>query len=148
MDRNIWELMLYYQHLDRIKNMKSNIDNKEPKKHPFTNKFIIDKSIQKNRLEMENKIIGDRILKSGEKSSIDNKLSPSVINYKKFKQKLLFNKHKVTIDKINNENKELVKRLINTPPVYNHKQWEQEFIKKEIIKKTMLLFPEYYKSPL
>ena len=57
-------------------------------------------------------------------------------------------KHKLIIDKINKENHELVDRLINAEPVYDHKKWESEFKKREILKKTMLKFPEYYNPPL
>jgi hypothetical protein len=46
-DRKGRDLIIYCQHLDRIKKMKSSVDNKEPKKHPFTNKFMIEKSIKK-----------------------------------------------------------------------------------------------------
>jgi hypothetical protein len=117
-DRKNRDLILYYQHLDRLKNMRSKIDNTEPKTHPFSNKFTIEKSIKKNRIEMENKIICDRILQSGKKSSIDNKLSPSVICYQKFKEQIFLHKHKLIIDKINMENRKLLQRLINVEPVY------------------------------
>ena len=117
-DRKNMELILYYQHLDRLKNIKPTIDNKEPKKHPFTNKFTIEKTIEKRRLEKENRIICDRIIKSGQQSRIDNKLSPSVISYQKFKEQMSIHKHKLFIDKINIQNHKLVERLINVDPVY------------------------------
>jgi hypothetical protein len=118
-DRKSRDLILYYQHLDRVKNMKTNIDNLEPKKHPFTNKFSIEKSIEKKRLEMENRIICERILKSGQQSRIDNKLSPSVISYQKFKEQIYIHKQKLLIKKINTENHKLLERIINVEPVYN-----------------------------
>lgn len=117
-DRKNMELILYYQHLDRLKNIKSNIDNKQPKKHPFTNKFTIEKTIEKRRLENENKLICERILKSGEKSKIDNNLSPVIKRFKKFREQMTIHKHKLFIDRITTENHKLLDRLINIEPVY------------------------------
>lgn len=117
-DRNSRDLQLYYQHLDRIKNMKSTIDNSQPKKHPFTNKFQIEKTIEKKRLENENKIIFNRILKSSEKSIIDNKLSAITKRFKIFKQQISNHNHKNTIDKLNIENHKLLERLVNIESVY------------------------------
>ena len=121
----------------RIKNIKHTIDNSEPKKHPFTNKFKLRKEKEDKKIKYENRLICNRILKSSEKSSIDNKLSESVLRYKEFKQKIVLIKHKLLINKINKENHELVDRLINIVPAYDHKKWELEFKKREYIKKTM-----------
>lgn len=117
-DRKNMDLILYYQHLARLKNTKSNIDNKEPKKHPFINKFTIEKAIKKNKIEMENRIICDRILKSGEKSKIDNNLSPVTKRFKKFREQISIHKHKLFIDRIKSENHKLLERIINVDPVY------------------------------
>jgi hypothetical protein len=127
-----------------LKNIKATIDNSEPKKHPFTNKFKLRKEKEERRIKYENNLICDRILKSGEKSCIDNKLSESVLRCKEFKQQMVSIKHKLSIDKINRENHELANRLINTPPAYDHKKWELEFKKREQLKKTMLKYPEGY----
>jgi hypothetical protein len=118
MDRKSRDLELYNKHLDRIKNIKSKIDNTQPKKHPFTKKFQIEKTIEKKRLENENKIICNRILKSREKSRIDNKLSDVTQRFKMFKQQIFYHKHKITIDKLNRENHKLLERLVNVEPVY------------------------------
>ena len=118
-----------------LKNIKATIDNSQPKKHPFVNKFKLRKEKEENKIKYENILICNRILKSGEKSSIDNKLSEKVLRYQKFKQQMVLLKHKLSIAKINKENEELVNRLIKTPPAYDHKKWELEFKKRENLKK-------------
>ena len=147
-DGSLQDKILYFDQFtslqQRIKNMKATIDNSEPKKHPFTNKFNLRKEKEDKKIKYENRLICDRILKTGEKSSIDNKLSEKVLRYQKFKQQMVSIKHKLSIAKINKENEELVNRLIKTPPAYDHKKWELEFIKRENLKKTMLKYPEGY----
>jgi hypothetical protein len=127
-----------------LKNIKSTIDNSEPKKHPFTNKFKLRKEKEERQIKYENNLICNRILKASEKSCIDNKLSDTILRFKEFKRQIVSIKHKLLIDKINKENHLLVDRLINTAPAYDHKKWELEFKKREELKKTMLKYPEGY----
>jgi hypothetical protein len=144
-DGSLQDKILYFDQFtslqQRIKNMKATIDNSEPKKHPFANKYKLRKEKEEKKIKYENSLICERILKSSEKSSIDNKLSESILRLKEFKQQMVSIKHKLSIDKINKENEELVNRLIKTPPAYDHKKWELEFIKRENLKKTMLKYP-------
>jgi len=46
--------------------------------------------------------------------------------------------------KLTVENQELLKRIQEVPPAYNHLEWEEDAKRKEIIKRCMALYPEYY----
>jgi hypothetical protein len=132
---------MIFERINFLKNIKATIDNSEPKKHPFTNKFNLRKEKEDKKIKYENRLICGRILKTGEKSSIDNKLSEKVLRYQKFKQQMVLLKHKLSIDKINKENEELVNRLIKTPTAYDHKKWELEFKKRQQLKKKYVKVP-------
>ena len=46
--------------------------------------------------------------------------------------------------RLTTENQELLKRIQEVPPAYNHLEWEEDAKRKEVIKRCMALYPEYY----
>ena len=44
------------------------------------------------------------------------------------------------------ENQELLKRIQEVPPVYNHIEWEDDTRRSDAIIRTMALYPEYYEK--
>ena len=45
-----YDSVLYNQHLERLNNVKTTLDLNPPKKHPFTNKIILEKIKTKKKL--------------------------------------------------------------------------------------------------
>ena len=50
------------------------------------------------------------------------------------------------MQRITEENQRLLRRIQEVPPAYNHLDWEEDYRRKEVIKKSMSLYPEYYKK--
>ena len=50
------------------------------------------------------------------------------------------------MQKITEENQRLLRRIQEVPPAYNHLDWEEDYKRKEVIKRSMSLYPEYYKK--
>jgi len=115
-ERKLYDKLLYEQHIHRIKNILPTIDTSCPKKHPLSNRKIIDDLRLKKKIEKENSELLLRLAKTIQTSSIDNKLSPYINNYRKFKSKLSKIRQKSNNDKITKENKELLKRIIEVSP--------------------------------
>jgi hypothetical protein len=61
-----------------------------------------------------------------------------------FKKKLRVTKKRLEMQKLTEENQRLLKRIQEVPPAYNHLQWEEEAKQRDIVKRCMALYPEYY----
>ena len=141
-----YDAVIYNQHLERLNNIKTTLDLNPPKKHPLKNKIILEKIKTNKKIDIENKMLLERIAKKIQTSTLDNKLHPSTKMHSKFKKYLSYTKNKIYLEKITNENNELLKKIQKVPPVYNHIKWREQEEKRKIILKNMSLYPEYYKK--
>lgn len=114
--RNYFQEKSYQEHLSRINNMKPVIDNKEPKKHPFNNKKIIEHRARVQSIEKGNMLLLERLAVVIQKSSLDNKLSNYINTFRDFKKKISNRDKKIKLEKINRDNKILLERIIKCKP--------------------------------
>lgn len=143
-ERRGYAKLNYEQHLERLKNMKSTVECGPPRAHPFSNKREQDKRREFAAIEFDNKLLLERLAKVVQQKTIDNEIHKSVEFHATFKKKLNLTKKRLEMQKITEENQRLLKRIQEVPPAYNHLQWEEEAQARDVIKKCMALYPEYY----
>ncbi len=51
---------------------------------------------------------------------------------------------RAAMQKLTEENQQILKRIQEVPPAYNHLEWEEDAKRKDHIKRCMALYPEYY----
>lgn len=115
-ERKLYDKILYEQHVTRVKNMLPTIDNRPPRKHPLSNRKIMEENRKRRKIEKENFNILLRIAKSVQTSSIDNKLSKDINRCRKFKKQLTMKRKLSEHRKIITNNHKLLKRIIEVQP--------------------------------
>jgi len=115
-ERRLYDKILYEQHLERMKSMLPTIDNNEPRKHPFNHRRLRELIAQTRKIEKENIQILQNIAIAIQKSNIENTLSNHVQNIRNFKKQLYRVKRKNELQKITNENLQLLSRIQTVPP--------------------------------
>ena len=115
-ERKLYDKILYEQHVTRVKNILPTIDNRPPRKHPLSNRKIMEENRTRKKIEQENFNILIRIAKSVQTSSIDNKLSKHINRYRKFKKQLTMKRKLSEHRKIIINNHKLLKRIIEVQP--------------------------------
>jgi E3 ubiquitin-protein ligase TRIP12 len=86
----------------------------------------------------------ERLAKIVQKKTLDNTVHESVAMHQKLKKKISITRKRIEMQKITEENQRLLKRIQEVPPAYNHLEWEEEARERELVKKQMALYPEYY----
>ena len=88
----------------------------------------------------------ERLAKIVQKKTIDNEIHDFIARQKVFKAKLAEEKKKTEANRITDENRRILQRIQEVPPVYNHTEWEEQAIEREHIIKTMVVYPEFYQK--
>lgn len=96
-------------------------------------------------IETDNKILLER-LTTIVTSKIDDQTHPLTAVHASFKIDMLRTKKRIETQKITSENQRLLHRIRNCPPAYHHAEWEEHARISERHKKSMSLYPEYYKK--
>jgi hypothetical protein len=86
----------------------------------------------------------ERLAKVIQHKTIDNEIHHSVEFHQQFKKKLTLQQKRAKMQKLTVENQEMLKRIQEVSPAYNHMEWEEDAKRKEHIKRCMALYPEYY----
>lgn len=115
-ERKLYDKILYEQHVTRVKNILPTIDNRPPRKHPLSNRKIMEENRKRREIEKENFNILLRIAKSVQTSSLDNKLSRYINRHRQFKRKLTMKRKLIEHKKITMNNHKLLKRIIEVKP--------------------------------
>lgn len=115
-ERKLYDKILYEQHVTRVKNMLPTIDNRPPRKHPLSNRKIMEENRKRREIEKENFNILLRIAKSVQTSSLDNKLSRYINRHRQFKRKLTMKRKLIEHKKTTMNNHKLLKRIIEVQP--------------------------------
>lgn len=115
-ERKLYDKILYEQHVTRVKNILPTIDNRPPRKHPLSNRKIMEENRKRREIEKENFNILIRIAKSVQTSSLDNKLSQYINRHRQFKRKLTMKRKLIEHKKITMNNHKLLKRIIEVKP--------------------------------
>lgn len=139
-ERKGYEKVLYEQHIERISTMKPVIDTSAPRPLPLSNKCERDRLWKNQLIEYDNKLILERIAKTIQKPTIDNKLGKHINEQSKFKKRLYQIVHQSRLQKITKENYNLLKRIQMVKPVYSACQMEKDYKKKQEIMKQMCIY--------
>mmetsp|Transcript_5462 Transcript_5462/g.8958 ORF Transcript_5462/g.8958 Transcript_5462/m.8958 type:complete len:175 (-) Transcript_5462:96-620(-) len=143
-ERKGYDVIIYQQHVERLKKMQPTVDSGPPREHPLSNKREMDKRREFLNIEFDNKLMLERLAKVIQHKSIDNEIHHSVDMHAKFKKKLGMTQKRVQMQKLTAENQRILKRIQEVPPAYNHLEWEEDAKRKDHIKRCMALYPEYY----
>ena len=122
--------------------MKPTVDAGPPRAHPFSNKREMEKLRHTSVIEMENRLMLERLAKVVQHKSIDNEIHKSVAMHAAFKKKLGLTKKRLHMQKITEENQHLLKRIQEVPPAYNHLAWEEEARRRDEVMRNMTVYPE------
>lgn len=141
-ERKGYEEITFQQHRERINTMKPTIDCGPPRAHPFSNKNEMEKQRFQNVVEMDNRLMLERLAKVVQNKSIDNEIHKSVAMHAQFKKKLGLTKKRLEMQKLTEENQRLLKRIQEVPPAYNHLKWEEDARANREIMRNMTLYPE------
>lgn len=141
-ERKGYEEITFQQHRERINTMKPTIDCGPPRAHPFSNKNEMEKQRFQNVVEMDNRLMLERLAKVVQNKSIDNEIHKSVAMHAQFKKKLGLTKKRLEMQKLTEENQRLLKRIQEVPPAYNHLKWEEDARVNREIMRNMTLYPE------
>mmetsp|Transcript_7986 Transcript_7986/g.8753 ORF Transcript_7986/g.8753 Transcript_7986/m.8753 type:complete len:183 (-) Transcript_7986:250-798(-) len=143
-ERKGYDVIIYQQHVERLKKMQPTVDAGPPREHPLSNKREMDKRRQYLNIEFDNKLMLERLAKVVQHKTIDNEIHHSVEMHAKFKKKLVLTKKRMDMQRLTEENQRMLRRIQEVPPAYNHLEWEEDARRKEHIKRCMALYPEYY----
>lgn len=97
-------------------------------------------------IEFDNKLLLERLAKVVQHKSIDNEIHKSVEMHAKFKKKLGMTLKRSQMQRLTEENQQILKRIQEVHPAYNHLEWEEDAKRKDHIKRCMALYPEYYEK--
>ncbi len=122
--------------------MRPTVDAGPPREHPFSNKREMEKLRYTSVIEMDNRLMLERLAKVVQHKSIDNEIHKSVAMHAAFKKKLGLTKKRLHMQKITEENQRLLKRIQEVPPAYNHLEWEEEARRRDEVMRNMTVYPE------
>lgn len=140
MNRRGHHLILYEQHRDRIKNMKSDVDDKAPPSMPKSFRAEIERRQKESLIELDNRILLDRLAQAMKVKNIDNERKK--VNF----ISLMEGKKKRDNSRIEVDNRRLLHSIQHTVPVYNHIMWERQAANREHVLKNMTQFPELFEK--
>jgi len=113
-DRKGYTKRLYEQHLERLKNMKPTVDNREPKHLPYSKKWENEYNRKIDKINDFNTKLVYRLI--NKTSCIDNQLDRRMKEVLDFKRQMVINKRRMEMEKIVSENIILLNRLKNIEP--------------------------------
>jgi len=88
----------------QISTMKPTVDCGPPRAHPFSNKNAMDKQRVQAVVEMDNRLMLERLAKVVQNKTIDNEIHKSVAMHAQFKKKLGLTKKRLEMQKLTEEN--------------------------------------------
>mmetsp|Transcript_14047 Transcript_14047/g.30403 ORF Transcript_14047/g.30403 Transcript_14047/m.30403 type:complete len:171 (+) Transcript_14047:78-590(+) len=125
----------FEDHTRRMKEMKPLIDCGPPRKAGVSKRKEIERRRQYAAIELDNRLILERLAKVMQHKTIDNDPPPSKSIGRQQARRL-------ELQRITQENQRLLKRIQETEPCYNHLEWEEDARKREAIMANMSEFSE------
>lgn len=113
-ERKGYNLILYQQHIDRVKNAKSSLDTSKPKKLTFSKKWECQHNRNVDHINNSNYKLVDRLINVT--SSLDNKPNKHMKEVIAFKNKMVIHKRNMEMQKLVCENILLNDRLKTVKP--------------------------------
>ena len=126
------------EHMERIRNMQPVVDNKKPRELPMSGKKEIERRRFRDKVEMGNRLLLDRLGKALERKNIDTERK--AVKFNSLEQ----GKKKLELKRVTMENQLLLNRIQFAQPMYDHNQWERDAEHREFYLKNMTEFPENY----
>ena len=108
-DRKGYVKLLYEQHLERLKKMKSTIDNTTPPSLPVSKKWENEYNRKIDTINDSNNKLVNRLVNV--RSGVDNKPDKHIQKIQTFKQNMVLHKRKMEMEKLVSENLVLLDRL-------------------------------------
>ncbi|GFH51493.1 hypothetical protein CTEN210_07969 [Chaetoceros tenuissimus] len=113
------------RHRQKLRDMKCSIDNKPPRSATHLKTKAKKNALMEDRIdqiETENRILLQKMTHiMRRKGAIDN-----VNQSQKYGHSLSKERRKRELQKITNQNLQILKRIQQAKPTYNHKKWEEE----------------------
>lgn len=144
--RTGYDKLLYTQHIERMKNIKKTIDNEEPIKKKYVNKYKAEQKLFDSRIQYENRMMLERIAKNIQEHQLDNTPSKSHQLHYSFMRKMSCEKRLRELKTIQQNNQKLLYNIQNAQPEYNRNVWEEEYKERHEKMKQMLIYPELYQK--
>jgi hypothetical protein len=113
-DRKGYKQILYEQHLERLKNIKSSIDNSEPPKLPLSKKWENNYNRKIDNINNSNRKLVNRLINV--RSYLDNKQDKHMKEVVDFKHKMVVHNRKMEMENLCIENILLFDRLKTISP--------------------------------
>ena len=113
-DRKGYQQLLYEQHMERLQNAKSSIDNSKPPRLPISKKWENEYNRKIDKINESNYKLVFRLINV--KSCLDNKPDKRMKEVIEFKNKMIVHKRNHEMEKIVSENIQLTERLKNIKP--------------------------------
>jgi len=145
-ERRGYDKMIYQQHVDRLKKITHVVDVNAPHEKPFSDKWEKDKRREFLAIEYDNKLMLERLASAVKEGCIDNKMHKSITFHREFKARQLLQAKRSRLHTITGENIQMLKRIQEVEPAYNHVEWAEDAKRHDVIKRTMALYPEYYEK--
>ena len=140
-ERRGFDEILYQQHVQRINNMKSTLDNhNKPKLKPIP-KYALENKQRNKTIQLQNAELLQRLAKI--KSSIQTTNHVSVLRQLRLKQQLYDLQRELKENKLTKANAELSAALEKCKPSICFEKFEKDFRKSRALMKNMSLYPEY-----
>jgi len=128
----------HQEHVQRMKDMQSTVDNKTPRELPVSLKKEIERRKFQEKIEAENRLVLDRLAKAMAKKNIDNDSPRSGF------PSLTEVQRRLELHKISVENRDMLSRIQSVEPSCNRLEWERASLEREKTLRNMTEFPDYY----
>lgn len=115
----------FEDHHKRMQEMKCIVDCGPPRAAPQSKKKEIERRRQYAAIELDNRLILERLAKVMQQKTIDNE------NRVKMGKSLTQTHRKLELQRITQENQRLLRRIQETEPCYNHLDWEEDFKRRQ-----------------
>lgn len=147
-ERRGFDKLMYEQHIVRVRSIKGTVDNKPPRSHPLNNKSDIEKRRKFAAIEEDNRLLLERLANIVQRKTLDNVFHEYISMQKVFKAKIRMARKTMETKQITSENQRLLHRIQETPPVYDHNEWDKSARDRVANIKNMLIYPEHYQKRL
>jgi hypothetical protein len=130
-------LVAFYQ----VREARSSIDKGKVPEMPLSMRRETERRRQQASIEMDNRLLLDRLGEAMSRKNIDNVLVPQhFVSYLELQRKK-------ELIKITQENRRLLHRIQHTVPTYHPEEWGKDADKHEEYLRNMTEFPEMFVPP-
>lgn len=131
----------YEEHRKRVREARSLIDKGKPPDMPLSMRRETERRRQQAAIELDNRLLLDRLGEAMSRKNIDNVLVPQqFISYLELQRKK-------ELIRITQDNRRLLHRIQHTVPTYHPEEWQKDAERHEEYLRNMTEFPELFELP-